>query len=112
MEEIGLMEEEDTKRKGYVGIDDLINRLATKGYTKVACKLIWKDVFQTLEETLVDGEDIRVMGFGKFVVRELGERWVEHPATKEKVIVPAHKTVRFLPGERLRRELDEGFIRG
>ena len=107
-----MMEEEEKQDNGRVGLEKLVERLAAKGYTKVACKLIWKDVFQTLEEVLVDGNEIMINGFGKFVVRQLAERWVEHPATRERVLIPSHKTVRFLPSEKLRRELDEGFIRG
>lgn len=91
---------------------DLIGKLADKGYTKVAANLIWKDVVEVLEEALVSGEDIRFMGFGDLVVREMGPRKSKHPATKEEIIIPAHKTVRFLPGRRMKEELANGFIRG
>lgn len=91
---------------------DLVNRLSEKGYTKYAAGIIWDDVVEVMREALVEGHDIKFMGFGSLVIREINERPSIHPGTKERIIIPAHKTIRFLPGEILKSELANGFIRG
>ena len=90
---------------------DLINRLADKGYTKGGASTIWSDVVDVLQEAFVSGEDVRFIGFGDFVIRDIGPRKSTHPGTKEEIVIPAHKTVRFLPGKNLKEGLANGFIR-
>lgn len=90
---------------------DLIKRLAAKGYTQTAANVIWTDVVEVLEEALIGGDDVKFIGFGKLAVRDIKERRSVHPATGNSIVIPAYKTVRFIPGGRLKEELANGFIR-
>ena len=90
---------------------ELVERLHEKGYTKKAASFIWRDAIEVLEEAFVEGYDVGFAGFGKFHVREYAERRSKHPATKEWLTIPAHKTVVFVPGSNLKDELAVGFVR-
>lgn len=91
--------------------NDFIDRLAKKGYTKSAASEITDDFIRTIEEALISGEAVSFYGFGKFDVREYGQREVVSPTTKERITVPAFKSPCFTAGRALRRAVKEGFIR-
>ena len=57
--------------------------------------------FQEMEECLVDGEQIRLSGFGNFNLRDKKERPGRNPRTGEKIPVPARRVVIFRPGKKL-----------
>ena len=62
--------------------------------------------FQELEACLVDGEQIRLAGFGNFNLRDKGERPGRNPKTGEKVPIPARRVVTFSPGEKLKARVE------
>ena len=90
---------------------DLIERLSDKGYTKKASTVIWQDVVAVLEEAFVEGCNVGFLGFGTFYVRDYKERAILHPETREKMMLPARRTVVFKPGTTLKDELTVGFVR-
>lgn len=91
--------------------DDFITRLAKKGYTKHDAEIIMDDFLRTLEEALVDGESVRFRGFGMFDVRERSERESVDPQTKDRIVIPSYRAVKFTAGKLLKREVKEGLIR-
>ncbi len=90
---------------------DLIERLADKGYTKKASSIIWHDIIEVLEEAFVEGCNVRLKGFGSFKVRDHKAKGALHPATGEPIMLPAKRTVVFIPGTMLKNELAVGFVR-
>ena len=49
---------------------DIVNRLAEKdGLPKAAAQEIMETIFDTLKQTLVVGESVKVSGFGTFSIR-------------------------------------------
>lgn len=89
---------------------DLIKRLADKGYTDLAADVIWGDVIEVLEETFVEKKGIKLVGLGSFVIRDIKPREITHPYTKERTVIPGHTTVKFVPGQKLKEEIANGFI--
>lgn len=89
------------------GKTDIVNRLAGKGYTKRAAKIIVTDVFDTISEMLADGNDIKLYGFGTFFTADLAERTVIDVRNKKEVTIPGHKFPKFSPGVQLRRIVRE-----
>lgn len=90
---------------------EFCNALAQKGYTKSAAKTILDDVILTLTETLASGEDVQWHGFGSFEVRELAPRESIDMQTREKIVIPGHKSPKFVSGLALKRAVKEGIVR-
>ena len=68
-------------------------------------------VVETIIETLEDGKDVLVTGFGRWSVREKKERPGRNPVTGEVIPIPARKVVVFKPSRVLRERMNrEGLI--
>ena len=52
-------------------------------------------VFNVVFDTLAEGNSVDVAGFGKFTFTERAERKGINPATKETIVIPASKSVKF-----------------
>lgn len=59
-------------------------------------------VFDTILETLKNGEAIQIVGFGNFEVRERAERKGRNPQTGEEIQIAASKVPAFKPGKLLK----------
>ena len=57
---------------------------------------------ETVEETLKKGDDIRLVGFGTFEVRERAARVCRNPQTKAEIKVPASKVPACKVGQGLK----------
>ena len=62
--------------------------------------------FQELEACLVDGEQVRLSGFGNFHLRDKVARPGRNPKTGEKVPIPARRVVTFRPGQKLKARVE------
>src|SRR5690625_2799278 len=82
---------------------DLINAVAEKSELskKDAGKAV-DAVFQTIMETLQNGENVQVIGFGNFEVRDRAARKGRNPQTGEEIQIPASKVPAFRAGKALR----------
>lgn len=54
---------------------------------------------KVVTEALKDGEEIQIIGFGKFYVREQKAREGINPQTKERMRIPAQKVPAFSAGQ-------------
>lgn len=52
-------------------------------------------VFDLITRNLAEDNVVDLTGFGKFVVKSRGERPGMSPVTKEQIVIPASKTVKF-----------------
>ena len=59
-------------------------------------------VFEKMVETLSAGDTLEIAGFGKFVVNERKERMGINPITKEKMMIPASRYVKFTSAKQLK----------
>ena len=74
------------------------NALAT---TKSAGMEAVETVFTEIAKALAEGNTVEISGFGKFEVTERSARTGINPATKEKIEIPASKSVKFKPSKAL-----------
>ncbi|MDE5871176.1 MAG: HU family DNA-binding protein [Muribaculaceae bacterium] len=65
-------------------------------------------IIRIIGETLARGEEMAVRCFGIFSPVERAERPARNPHTQEKVMVPAHRTVKFRPSKELKEMLNRG----
>lgn len=63
---------------------------------------IMEDLLEIIKETLEQGEDIMISGFGKFCVNEKKPRKGRNPATNEEMILPARRVITFKCSGKLR----------
>lgn len=59
-------------------------------------------IFKVIEQSLSQGEDISLIGFGSFKVSKREERNGRNPRTGDSITIPATKVVKFSPGKGLK----------
>ena len=65
-------------------------------------------ILQTMTQSLVNGENIEIRGFGSFSVRHYDSYAGRNPKTGEKTVVKAKKLPFFKVGKDLREAVDGG----
>lgn len=75
--------------------------------TKKHAEIIVSTVFDSIVDSLKQGEKIELRGFGSFRIRHRGPRIGRNPKTGDKVQVPAKRIPYFKPGKDLREMLNE-----
>ena len=75
--------------------------------TKKDAERLVEIVFESIVESLNQGEEIELRGFGSFRVRERGARRGRNPKTGDPVNIPAKRVPYFKPGKEL-KELING----
>lgn len=58
-------------------------------------------VFDIVAESLIAGDKVTIPGFGSFVASVKLPRLGVNPRTMERMEIPAHRSVRFKPGNEL-----------
>ena len=72
--------------------DSIHNQL---GLHKNQSVKVLESILEIIKETLENGEDVLITGFGKFNVKEKKERRGRNPATGEDLILESRKVVIF-----------------
>ena len=72
------------------------------GITKRSAEDAVDCVFDTIMQTLGQGEEVSISGFGTFLVKERSARAGVNPRTKERIQVAATKTPKFRAGKSLK----------
>ncbi len=81
-------------------IQDKLNLSRTTTYE------IMEEFLEIIKETIENGEDIMISGFGKFCINEKKARKGRNPATDEEMILPARKVVTFKCSGKLRDHIN------
>ena len=86
---------------------ELIDVVASKvGFTKQASTEAVNAVFEEITKRLEKGEDVDIPGFGKFSVNAKAARDGVNPLTKEKIKIPASKSVKFKASKALKEKVN------
>lgn len=82
---------------------DLINTVSEKSdlSRKDATKAV-DAVFESIMDSLKNGEKVSLIGFGNFEVRERAARKGRNPQTGDEIEIPASKVPAFKPGKALK----------
>ena len=100
----GLLRESSTMTMTKAGIVNSVYERV--GVTKKEAAEFVEAVFETMKETLEDGDSIKVSGFGKFEIRQKGERVGRNPRTGVEIMIPRRKVLRFKVSQVLKDELN------
>ncbi len=66
-------------------------------------------LFELITEELYDGEDVSIVGFGKFYLYEHAQRPVRNPKTQEPMILDSYKSLRFKTSDIVKNILKEKY---
>ncbi len=86
---------------------DFIDRLADKGYTKKDSAVILADVLDIIYDAIEHGEEIRLMGFGTFTVKQTKSKEYVDVRTGQRAKTKPHNKVSFRAGNALKRAAEE-----
>ena len=87
---------------------DLVEKVADQiNLTKKQTEVIVNTVFQSITDSLAEGDKVELRGFGSFRIRERNSRVARNPKSGETVEVPAKKVPFFKAGKELREIVDE-----
>jgi integration host factor subunit beta len=75
--------------------------------TKKHAEVIVNTVFESIVDSLKDGDKIELRGFGTFRIRQRGSRIGRNPKTGDRVKVPSKKVPYFKPGKQLKELLND-----
>lgn len=91
---------------------ELAARVADEcGTTVVAAEKWINAILGTMGEVLAEGEEIVLMGFGKFVILPLPDRKIKNPLTGDITVEHSGYRIKFLPAERIKKGLNHiGFV--
>ncbi|MBU0551337.1 integration host factor subunit alpha [Myxococcota bacterium] len=76
------------------------------GFSKKESAEIVEMVFETIKETLEQGEKIKISGFGNFVVRQKKERTGRNPQTGEEITIAPRRVLTFKPSQVLKNAIN------
>lgn len=86
---------------------DIIESVYEKvGFSKKDSAEIVEMVFDTIKDTLEQGEKIKISGFGNFVVRDKNSRIGRNPQTGEEIEISARRVLTFKPSQVLKNALN------
>ncbi len=82
---------------------DLVNAVAEKAELskKDAGKAV-DAIFESVTDSLKNGEKVQIIGFGNFEVRDRSARKGRNPQTGEEIQIPASKVPAFKAGKALK----------
>ena len=87
---------------------ELITAVADKtGLTKKDSEAAISAVFDTISETLLEGDRVQLVGFGSFEVKQRDARMGRNPKTKEPIQIAASKSPVFKAGKALKDSINK-----
>jgi integration host factor subunit alpha len=90
--------------------EKLITNLETQlGIGRQESRLVFERLLKIMKDTLSQGEDLLISGFGKFSVRQKRARRGRNPQTKERITLAARKVLVFKASGVLRKRINEDF---
>jgi DNA-binding protein HU-beta len=82
---------------------ELVNAMADRvGLTRAQAGEALDAAIETITEALKKGDEVKIVGFGTFVVTDRAAGEARNPRTGEKVSVPASKAPKFRAGAGLK----------
>ena len=91
-----------------VNKQDIVNLLSEEiAMSKEETNKVVDKLFEIILEQLNNGEEVKVVGFGKFMVKQRLPRNVINPANKEVMTLPEQKAITFRPAKQAKTFLNK-----
>lgn len=82
--------------------DIIENTYEKVGISKKETAKVVQSIFDIIKDTLEQGENVKVSGFGNFMVRQKKTRRGRNPQTGEEIEISARKVITFKPSNVLK----------
>ena len=76
------------------------------GFSKVETQAFIETFFDVIAQTLQSGENVKLSGFGNFVLLNKEDRQGRNPKTGDNVLIKARRVVTFRPGQKLKARVE------
>ena len=87
---------------------DLVEHLFEElGLNKREAKDLVEMFFEEVRDALETGKNVKLSGFGNFMLRDKTQRPGRNPKTGEEIPVTARRVVTFRPGQKLKQRVEE-----
>ena len=63
--------------------------------------------FGCIKDSLIEGNDVKLSGFGNFVLRDKNARPGRNPRTGEPIPISARRVVTYRPSQKLKKKIDD-----
>ena len=108
-----LPEQDSESKTGVMTKAELVDEVASVvQLTKKQAETIVNIVFDSIVDSLRNGQKIELRGFGSFRLRNRKSRTGRNPKTGEKVEVPSKKIPYFKPGKELKELINRAIADG
>ncbi|PGA90698.1 HU family DNA-binding protein [Bacillus toyonensis] len=86
---------------------ELIQKVAIEtGLKRPQASLAVDTLFASIQQALQNGDNVQLIGFGTFEIRERAAREGRNPSTGESLIIPAKKAPAFKAGKVLKEAVN------
>ncbi len=86
---------------------DIVEAIADKiDLDRADIKMLVDETFEEIRKSLESGENVRISGFGNFLLRDKSVRPGRNPKTGEEVDISARRVVSFKSGQKLRARVE------
>ena len=87
---------------------DMVEHLFEElGLNKREAKDLVEMFFEEIRDALETGKNVKLSGFGNFMLRDKTQRPGRNPKTGEEIPVTARRVVTFRPGQKLTQRVEE-----
>ncbi|MBU1222070.1 integration host factor subunit alpha [Myxococcota bacterium] len=88
---------------------DIIDKVyeSVPGLAKKEAAELVDAIFNTLKKTIENGENIKISGFGNFIIRTKGSRPGRNPKTGENIEIVDRRVLTFRPSQILKKTLND-----
>ena len=87
---------------------ELVSRMAEKSeLTKKEAEMALNALMESIQEALVSGDKVQLVGFGTFETRERAAREGRNPRTKETITIPASTVPVFKAGKEFKDRVNK-----
>jgi integration host factor subunit alpha len=88
--------------------DDIINLVHKRvGFARNEAAHAVEVLFDTIKMRLMSGEDVNIVGFGKFCLRDKKERIGRNPKTGQEFTISARRVLTFKPSKYLKEMVNQ-----
>lgn len=79
---------------------DIVNKIAeTTGIEKVAVQATVESFMKTIRESMMNGSNVYLRGFGSFIVKRRAEKKGRNISKNTTIVIPAHNIPSFKPAK-------------
>ena len=88
---------------------DIIDKVyeSVPGLSKREATELVEAVFETIKVTLENGENLKISGFGNFIIRDKSSRPGRNPKTGKGIEISARRVLTFRPSQVLKKALND-----